>query len=445
MCGFTRNKSFGNIITSANAQKNKSTSKKGLNTRCITALLSTTLALGLITPCYATNKNNSKNNTQTTSNNQQRNTPAVAAGLPGELPPPALAARAFVLLDISTGQRLAAQEADTRIEPASLTKLMTAYLVFSALRDKQLTMEQTVNISAKAWKAQGSRMFVEPNKPVTVGELLRGMIIQSGNDASVALAELIAGDESQFAVLMNREAVRLGMKSTQFRNATGLPDPQHYTTATDLGTLATAIIKDFPNFYKFYSEKEFTYNGIRQPNRNKLLYIDNSVDGMKTGFTDAAGYCLISSAKRNLGNGVDRRLVSVLLGSPSDSVRAQESLKLLNYGFQMFETVKLYGENQAVATPEVFKGERNTVKTGFLSPVLISVPKGAANKLQATFQKIEPLMAPLKTGQNVGKLQVSLEGKIILETPVVTLEDIESASIVGRLIDSSKLWWKNRQ
>lgn len=369
----------------------------------------------------------------------------VTAGMLGEVPPPAIAARAFALLDMSTGQRLAAQDPDMRVEPASLTKLMTAYLTFSALREKQLTLEQTVAVSQRAWKATGSRMFIEPNKPVTVGELLRGMIIQSGNDASVALAEAIAGDETQFATLMNREAGRLGMKNTQFRNATGLPDPQHYSTAQDLSLLASALVRDFPDFYKFYSEREYTYNGIRQPNRNKLLAIDATVDGMKTGFTESAGYCLVSSAKRTLPNGVDRRLVSVVLGSPSDNVRAQESLKLLNYGFQMFETVKLYGENQVVATPDIFKGVRPTLKTGFQRNVIISVPRGAAGKLQASFQKVDPLIAPVKAGQPVGQLQVTLDGKVLLETPMVALEDLDTSGLVGRLVDSGKLWWKARQ
>lgn len=371
--------------------------------------------------------------------------PPVTTGMSGEMPPPAIAARAFALLDMSTGQRLAAQDPDMRVEPASLTKLMTAYLTFSALREKQLTAEQTVAVSQRAWKAQGSRMFIEPNKPVTVNELLRGMIIQSGNDASVALAEAIAGDESQFATMMNREANRLGMKNTQFRNATGLPDPQHYSTAQDLTLLASALVRDFPDFYKLYSEREYTYNGIRQPNRNRLLAIDSTVDGMKTGYTESAGYCLVSSAKRTLPNGVDRRLVSVVLGAPSDNVRAQESLKLLNYGFQMFETVKLYGENQVVATPDIFKGERPNLKTGFQRNIMISVPRGASGKLQASFQKIDPLVAPVKAGQPVGQLQVSLEGKVLLETPVVALEDMDTSGLVGRLIDSGKLWWKTRQ
>lgn len=369
----------------------------------------------------------------------------VTLGLTGEVPPPAIAARAFALLDMSTGQRLAAQDPDMRVEPASLTKLMTAYLTFNALREKQLTLEQTVAVSQRAWKATGSRMFIEPNKPVTVSELLRGMIIQSGNDASVALAEAIAGDEVQFATLMNREAGRLGMKNTQFKNATGLPDPQHYSTAQDLTLLASALVRDFPDFYKLYSEREYTYNGIRQPNRNRLLAIDSTVDGMKTGYTESAGYCLVSSAKRTLPNGVDRRLVSVVLGAPSDNIRAQESLKLLNYGFQMFETVKLYGDNQVVATPDIFKGVRPTLKTGFQRNIIISVPRGAATKLQASFQKIDPLVAPVKAGQAVGQLQVSLDGKLLLETPVVALEDLETAGLVGRLVDSGKLWWKNRQ
>ncbi len=255
-----------------------------------------------------------------------------------QLPPPTLAARSSLLLDMSSGQTLAASDADTKIEPASLTKLMTAYLVFAALRDKKLTPDQRPPVSAPAYKAIGSRMFVEPARPATVDELLHGMIVQSGNDASIVLAEAVAGTEAGFAELMNREAARIGMKNTRFRNATGLPDPAHYTTARDLGLLTVRLIEDFPQDYaKYYSLKEYTYNKIRQPKRNRLLFLDPSVDGVKTGHTDAAGYCLIASSRREqAGAGFHRRLLSVVTGTASESARAIESQKLLNYVFQNF-------------------------------------------------------------------------------------------------------------
>src|SRR5882672_3859912 len=253
--------------------------------------------------------------------------------------PPQLVARAWVLADVSSGQILAAEKADERFEPASLTKLMTAYLVFAALKEKKLALEQQVSVSEKAWRAPGSRMFIEPRRPVTADELIRGMIVQSGNDACIALAEQIAGSEEAFAGLMNREAERLGMKNTKYMNASGLPDPQHYSTARDLYLLAAALIRDFPEQYaQYYSQREFRYNGIVQMNRNRLLWLDGTVDGVKTGFTEAAGYCLVASSRRG-----QRRLLSVLLGSTSESTRAQESQKLLNWGFQFFDAVRLYG------------------------------------------------------------------------------------------------------
>jgi penicillin-binding protein 6. Serine peptidase. MEROPS family S11 len=266
------------------------------------------------------------------------------SALAQSVPAPALAANAWVLVDHATGQVLAGKDPDARIEPASLTKLMTAYLTFAALKAGTITPDQVVPVSTKAWRMEGSRMFIEPNKPVTVDELIRGVIVQSGNDACVALAETIAGSEEAFAALMNREAQRLGMVNTNFTNSTGLPDPQLYTSANDLARLAAAIVRDFPEYYSLYSLKEFTYNNIKQPNRNRLLYMDPTVDGMKTGHTSSAGYCLVSTAQRG-----ERRLISVVLGAASDTVRAQESLKLLNFGFQFYETVKLYAADQALA------------------------------------------------------------------------------------------------
>ena len=290
------------------------------------------------------------------------------------VPPPALAAKAWALVDHATAQVLAEKDADARIEPASLTKLMTAYITFSKLKEGTLKPDQVVPVSTKAWRMEGSRMFIEPNKPVSVDELIRGVIVQSGNDACVALAETIAGSEEAFAALMNREAQRLGMTNTHFTNSTGLPDPQLYTSARDLALLASAIIRDFPEYYSLYSLKEFTYNGIKQPNRNRLLYMDPSVDGMKTGHTSSAGYCLVSTARRG-----ERRLISVVLGAASDTVRAQESLKLLNFGYQFFETVKLYSADEALSKFRVWKGKLNELPVGFLNDFALTVPKEAAN------------------------------------------------------------------
>ncbi|HTY02959.1 MAG TPA: D-alanyl-D-alanine carboxypeptidase family protein, partial [Rhodocyclaceae bacterium] len=303
-------------------------------------------------------------------------TASFAIGQTG-VPAPSVAARSWLLLDFGSGQLLASAAADERIEPASLTKLMTAYLAFSALKQGTLKLQQTVPISEKAWKASGSRMFVEPNKPVTVDELLHGMIIQSGNDASIALAEAMAGSEDAFAQRMNSEAQRLGLTGTHFMNATGLPDARHYSTARDLARLAQALIRDFPVNYAIYSQKEYGYNNITQPNRNRLLWLDPTVDGVKTGHTESAGYCLIASSKRG-----PRRLLSVVLGADSDAARAQESQKLLNYGFQYFDAIRFYTRNQTISEFKVFKGTQNKVKVGFLDDFVLSLPKGIADKFK---------------------------------------------------------------
>ncbi len=353
-------------------------------------------------------------------------------------PAPVLAAKAWMLLDHSTGQVLAGNNENERIEPASLTKLMTAYLAFAAIRAGTIAPDQPVPVSEKAWKQEGSRMFIDPKKPAQVQELLRGVIVQSGNDACVALAELIAGSEEAFAVLMNREAQRLGLNSTHFTNSSGLPDPQHYTTAHDLATLASAIVRDFPEFYPLYSMKEYTYNKITQPNRNRLLWMDGTVDGMKTGHTSTAGYCLISSALRG-----PRRLVSVVLGADSDTVRAQESLKLLNFGFQFFDTARLYSADQAVSRFRVWKGQANEVPVGFTTDFVVSLPKGQADKVQATLESRQPVLAPLQKGQEVGTMKLSLDGKPLGEYPVVALEDVPVAGFFGRLWDALVLWIKS--
>lgn len=354
------------------------------------------------------------------------------------VPPPALAAKAWVLVDHATGQTLADKDADARIEPASLTKLMTAYLTFAALKAGTLTPDQVVPVSEKAWRMEGSRMFIEPNKPVTVDELIRGVIVQSGNDACVALAETIAGSEEAFAALMNREAQRLGMTNTHFTNSTGLPDPQLYTTARDLSILASAIVRDFPEHYSLYSMKEYTYNNIKQPNRNRLLYLDATVDGMKTGHTSTAGYCLVSTAQRGT-----RRLISVVLGAASDTVRAQESLKLLNFGFQFYDTVKLYSADESLSQFRVWKGKENEVAVGFTHDFVMSLPKEAAQKVQVTLESRQPLVAPLEKGQEVGTLKLSVDGKAIGDYPVVALKDVPVAGFFGRLWDAIVMFFKS--
>jgi D-alanyl-D-alanine carboxypeptidase (penicillin-binding protein 5/6) len=360
--------------------------------------------------------------------------PAFAQQLPT---PPALAAQSWLLIESGSGQELASQAADERLEPASLTKLMTAYLTFAALKQGTIKIDQMITISQKAWKTSGSRMFIQVGTQVKVEDLIKGMIVQSGNDASVALAEAVAGTEETFAQMMNREAQRLGMKSSSFRNAPGLPDPQHYTTARDLATLAGALIRDFPADYaKYYSLKEFRYNNITQPNRNRLLWIDPTVDGVKTGHTDAAGYCLISSAKRG-----PRRLLSVVLGAASDGVRAQESLKLLNYGFQFYDAVQLYAKDQAVSNLRVWKGTQNTIKAGFTHDFILAVPKGYAPRLKSELVSQQPLIAPVTAGQVVGTMKVSLDGKPFGEYPVVAIDAVPVSNIFGRAIDTVRLWF----
>jgi serine-type D-Ala-D-Ala carboxypeptidase (penicillin-binding protein 5/6) len=351
---------------------------------------------------------------------------------------PQVTGRAWMVVDVSSGQILAAEKPDERFEPASLTKLMTAYLVFAALKEKKLTLDQQVNVSERAWRSPGSRMFIEPRKPVSVDELIRGMIVQSGNDACIALAEQIAGSEEAFAGMMNREAERLGMKNTKYMNASGLPDPQHYSTARDLQLLATALIRDFPEQYSlYYSQREYRYNGITQMNRNRLLWLDKTVDGVKTGFTEAAGYCLVASSKRG-----PRRLLSVLLGSTSESMRAQESQKLLNWGFQFFDAVRLYAGDAPVKEIEVWKGTRATLKAGFRSDLVVTVPKGQGEKLKAELLSLSPIVAPVAAGTRVGNLRVTLDGKPLGEYPVVALEEIPAAGFLVRAWDTLRLWLK---
>lgn len=350
-------------------------------------------------------------------------------------PPPNLAVKAYLLKDFNSNYVIASQKSNMRIEPASLTKIMTAYLSFKALKNGHLSLTQTLPVSEVAWKVEGSKMFIEPNKPVTVDELLHGMIIQSGNDASITLADGIGGTEAQFADMMNKEATRLGMKNTHYINSTGLPDAQHYTTADDLMILATALIRDFPEQYqRLYSVKEYTYNKITQPNRNRLLWLDPNVDGMKTGHTETAGYCLIASAKRD---GIRR--ISVVLGAPTDAARATESQKLLNYGFQYFDSKLVYKQGQTINQLKVWKGTENQLASTVDADLFVTVPKGEYANVKAVMSSTQPLIAPIKKGQIIGSVKFTLNGKTIDERNLVATKSIDGAGILGRAWDSIKL------
>ncbi|GAA4020790.1 D-alanyl-D-alanine carboxypeptidase family protein [Actimicrobium antarcticum] len=357
------------------------------------------------------------------------------------IPAPIVAAKSWLLLDTTSGQVLASQDPGMRIEPASLTKIMTAYVTFLAIKEKRLDLKQMVNVSVRAWKVDpsSSKMFIDPATPVSIDDLLHGLMIQSGNDAAVALAEAVAGTEEAFVVLMNREAKRMGLTATQFGNPHGLPSKENYSTAQDLATLASHVIRDYPEFYKIDSIRSFTYNKITQPNRNRLLWLDPTVDGMKTGHTEAAGYCIISSAKRPNGSG-ERRLVSVVLGANSDQSRTQESQKLLNWGFQNFDTVKLYAKNQPVETPVIWKGTGKTIKIGFTQDVYVTVSKGVAAKMKPVLERKDPLVAPIAANSKVGAMKMMVDGKAIAEFPIVALETVGEAGIFGRAWDSIRLW-----
>jgi D-alanyl-D-alanine carboxypeptidase (penicillin-binding protein 5/6) len=359
-----------------------------------------------------------------------------APGVATTTPAPVVAAASYLLQDTASGQAIVEENADARRDPASLTKLMTAYVTFGALRDGKLTASQMVTVSQAAWRAEGSRMFIEPRKAVSVDELLRGMIVQSGNDASIALAERVAGSEPAFVALMNADAQRLGLSNTHFVNATGLTHAEHYSSARDIAVLTSALIRDFPDYYPLYALKEYRYNNITQPNRNRLLWIDPFVDGVKTGHTDTAGWCLVASAKRG-----QRRLVAVVLGAASDAARTGESQRLLNYGFQAFDTVQLYQAGKPVSTLRVWKGATNDVPAGFVADRYLTLPKGKADKLQLTMAATEPLVAPVTQGQPVGTVKVSLEGKSMAEFPLVALTEVPAASIFGRAWDSVRLWF----
>lgn len=349
--------------------------------------------------------------------------------------PPQIDARAWQLTDLLSGQVLAERAPDVRVEPASLTKLMTAYLAFAAIKEGRIKPDQTLPVSEKAWRAEGSRMFLDPRRPAKVDDLLKGMIVQSGNDACIVLAEAIAGSEEGFAAMMNQMAKRLGMHNTHFVNSTGLPHPQHYTTARDLTRLAAALIRDHPDYYGYYAMKEYTYNGITQPNRNRLLWLDPYVDGVKTGHTQSAGYCLVSSAKRG-----ERRLLAVVLGARSENGRIMESQKLLNYGFQSFETVRLYQANQPVTRIRLYKGRQGEVGAGFAHDMYVTVPRGAGNRVQAQLITRQPLLAPVARGQQLGTLRLSVDGRPLGDHPLRALNSVAVAGLLGRAWDGLLLW-----
>jgi D-alanyl-D-alanine carboxypeptidase (penicillin-binding protein 5/6) len=344
--------------------------------------------------------------------------------------PPDVAAKNYIVVDYASGKVLAEENADEKIEPASITKLMTAYVVYREMAANRLAMDDMVNISEKAWRMGGSRMYLEVNTKVPVSDLLKGLIIQSGNDASVALAEHIAGTEDAFVQLMNQYALELGMNDTHFVNSTGWPDKEHLTTARDISKLAIAVIHESPEHYAWYAEKEFTYNNIKQYNRNKLLWRDESVDGIKTGHTESAGYCLVSSALRG-----DMRVVSVVLGTDSEKSRANVSQALLNYGFRFFESHTLYTQGEVLNRPRIWKGEYETLTVGLDKDLAISIPRGTYDELDATMDIDKNIEAPVTKGQKVGEVKVSLNGELLETAPLVALETINEGGIFQRAKD----------
>ena len=357
---------------------------------------------------------------------------------------PEIAARAYLLLDVTANQILAAKDADMPVEPASLTKLMTAYVVFDALKAKKITLDQTFGVSERAWKMPGSRMFIDPKMQVRVEDLVKGMIVQSGNDATVALAEGVGGSIERFVELMNQQARALGMKNTGYRNPEGLTAPGHTTTARDLSILATRLLRDFPEYVGYYAIKHYRYPGTpaaNDSNRNLLLFRDPTVDGLKTGHTDAAGYCLVATARREVAGVGQRRLLSVMLGTASENARATESQKLLNWGYTAYEPVRLFPPGQAVATPQVWKGKAPVVKLGRPEGVIVTVPAGEGGKLRTQVLRPEPLLAPLQQGQSIGTLRVTnAAGTIVADKPLLVLETVEEAGIIGRAWDALRLW-----
>ncbi len=372
--------------------------------------------------------------------------------------PPEIAARSYLLLDVTANQILAQKDIDSQVEPASLTKLMTAYVVFDALRSKKIDLKQTLPVSQRAWKMPGSRMFIDPKMNVPVEDLIKGMIVQSGNDATMALAEGVGGSAERFVQMMNEQAKALGMKATGYKNPEGLTEAGHTTTARDLSILATRLMQDFPDYVAYYAIKKYRYEGTpatNDSNRNLLLFRDPTVDGLKTGHTEAAGYCLIATAKRNVpglgkpGAAVgsadalgSRRLLSIVLGTASENARANESQKLLNWGYTAFEAVKLFDANQPVVTPVVWKGKESTLALGQTHAIVVAVPAGTGTKLTTQVARPDPLVAPFTKGQQVGSLKISNAGQVLTEVPLLALQGVEQAGVVGRAWDALRLWIK---
>jgi len=358
---------------------------------------------------------------------------------------PEVAARAYLLLDITANQVLAEKDADLPVEPASLTKLMTAYLTFDALRNKKISLQQTLSVSPKAWKMPGSRMFIDPKMQVPVEDLIKGMIVQSGNDATMALAEGIGGTSEQFVQMMNAQAKALGMHKTHYQNPEGLTAPGHTTTARDLSILSTRLMQDFPDFVALYAMKKYRYAGTpaaNDTNRNLLLFRDPTVDGLKTGHTDAAGYCLVATAKRDFPNLTGRRLLAIVLGASSENARAEEAQKLLNWGYTAYDGIKLFEANQAVVTPAVFKGKDNQVGLGRPVPIVVAVPQGQAARLKTLVTRPDPLLAPLQKNQQLASLKVMLDQAPLMEIPLLALTSVEEAGFFGRTWDTLTLWLK---
>lgn len=364
---------------------------------------------------------------------------------------PEIAARSYLLLDVTANQFLVEKDIDSPVEPASLTKLMTAYLVFDALRSKKIDLKQTLPVSERAWKMPGSRMFIDPKMKVPVEDLIKGMVVQSGNDATMALAEGVGGTAERFVQLMNEQAKALGMKATSYKNPEGLTEAGHSTTARDLSILATRLMRDFPEYIAYYTIKKYRYPGTpaaNDSNRNLLLFRDPTVDGLKTGHTDAAGYCLIATAKRDFpglgtpGAPGSRRLLSIVLGAASENSRANESQKLLNWGYTAFEAVKLFDANQAVVSPAVWKGKSATVKLGRPQAIVVAVPTGGAARLKTQVLRVDPLVAPFAKGQTLASLHVTSGEQVLIDVPLLALEAVEQAGLFGRAWDALRLWIK---
>lgn len=358
---------------------------------------------------------------------------------------PEIAARAYLLLDVTANQILASRELDLPVEPASLTKLMSAYLVFDALKSKKIDMKQTFGVSERAWKMPGSRMFIDPKMKVPVEDLIKGMIVQSGNDATVALAEGVAGTVDRFVQMMNDQAKVLGMKNTRYKNPEGLAEAGHATTARDLGTLAARLMHDFPEYVGIYAIKKYRYPGTptaNDSNRNLLIFKDPTVDGLKTGHTDAAGYCLVATAKRDFPNVGARRLMAVVLGTSSETARANEAQKLLNWGYTAFDAVKLFDAGQPVATPAIWKGKAASIKLGRSDALVVAVPTGSAAQIKTQLVRPDPLVAPVTKGQTIGSLKIFRGEHLWVDMPLQALDTVEQAGVLGRAWDALRLWIK---